>query len=157
MSDHQNQNDDAWLTDSRDIRYYIQCKRFVVYDDDKVDAENLNRLVGVTEVHIKRFVDEMTREMKGRSVVARPGHAPKIVMAPGTWASRILGAVLTKRAFRVHVLVALSEMREEYNEEYAKGRRGKAEWVRVRGHLLMVWAWVHALCPSFLKKFLPGG
>lgn len=83
------------------------------------------------------------------STAARP---PRIVRPPGTWAVRILGAVLTRRAFRRRVLVCVTEMRGEYYDALLAGHRWLARWVVVRGHFLMIWPWLCALCPRVVRK-----
>jgi hypothetical protein len=76
----------------------------------------------------------------------------RIVVPPGAFSGAFLRALMAPRAFRLHVLVVLAEMQAEWTEAMIAGHVWHARWISVRGHLLIVWPFVRALCPKAVHK-----
>jgi hypothetical protein len=100
----------------------------------------------------QHFIGQIMMVTRRYGMHSSPSAPLKIALPPGTTFSRVLRAVLTRGAYRQYVLVAVTEMQAEYIEEYAAGHKGKALWVVVRGHFLIIWPSLRALCPKAVRK-----
>jgi hypothetical protein len=76
----------------------------------------------------------------------------RIVFAPGTRISWILGVVMTRRAYRRYVYPAIAEMQAEYLEALAAGHRGHARWIAIRGHFLLIPGWLYGLVAQAVRR-----
>jgi hypothetical protein len=75
----------------------------------------------------------------------------RIVFAPGTRISSILGVVMTRRAYRRYVYPAIAEMQAEYFEALAAGHRAHARWIAIRGHFLLIPGWLYGLVAQAVR------
>jgi len=80
----------------------------------------------------------------------------RIALPPGVRLSAAARAVLTPRAYRRHVMVAVSEMQAEYIEEIRAGNDRTARLVSIRGHMLILWTLLRAALPARVRAFLSG-
>lgn len=81
-------------------------------------AENLTQQTGRTP-----------RDMKPAKVISN---------APGSWVLRMSEFLCTKNLYERVFLQSILNMREEYFDALAKGRKEKAQWVKVRGYIALI-------------------
>jgi hypothetical protein len=99
----------------------------------------------------------MSLQQPDRSPSSPQAAPARPVLAPGVRLARVLRVLLTRRAFRTRVQVAIAEMQAEYIEELAQGHIWQARWVAVRGHCLVVWPFFCALVPTFVRRMFSSG
>jgi ferric-dicitrate binding protein FerR (iron transport regulator) len=76
----------------------------------------------------------------------------EIQTIPGTRLTSIARFVLTKEGFQRYVAPAIADMQEEYVEAVAKGDERHAQWIAIRGHLLVIPGWLYGFLTRAIKR-----
>lgn len=162
--------DIVYLVDGQEIK--IECKNryYILRDVPYVTVAQITEMLVKEEqsggIRPDPRISTLGEPVNLRNLVAHHvgGGAPsystirkrQVTLPPGFRLSAAARAVLTPRAYRQHVLVAVSEMQAEYIEEIDSGNEWKARWVSLRGHMLILWALVRAALPTRVRAFLSG-
>jgi hypothetical protein len=153
--------------------YAVECKRVHCFDSkvpyvsvedvaNTLDGEHLRDMV-ITERHVGRSGIVAGKATLISSIIVAPHHGSaklararprRIALPPGARLSALARAVLTRGAYRKHVMVAVSEMQAEYIEEICANNFRKARWVSIRGHVLILLTLFRAALPARVRAFL---
>jgi hypothetical protein len=74
-----------------------------------------------------------------------------ISAAPGSLVLKIAEFLCTEKIYERVFLQSIVSMREEYFEALAEGRDEKAQWVKVRGYLWLIWTVTRQIAVSVLS------
>jgi len=147
------------MTGSADIVHVVDGGK-IVFDRKRLDvlAAEVKILDRIAQEHIEDAVRRalVIAEHSILEVRKLREVQPRVAIPPGIRLSAIARAVLTRRAYRKHVMVAVSEMQAEYIEEIRAGNYRKARWVSIRGHALILLTLLRALLPARVRAFLSG-
>jgi hypothetical protein len=89
--------------------------------------------------------------LQGRRAGRRSAAKP---VEPGTHFAEILGVFMTARAFRRYVYPAIREIQAEHYEALGAGDRRQARWIVIRGHILVLPAFLYGLIAQGIRKVL---
>jgi hypothetical protein len=87
-------------------------------------------------------------------VIREPGDPParrRIVLPPGAWLNRVTRFLLTREAHARFIEPIIRDMQVEYCDALAAGDIWHAQWIRVRGHLLVFPNWAYAWIARTVK------
>lgn len=151
----------VWLYE---IKTHADCDhgesyRELIHVTDPTQVHDVNRLV-------LRAKDRSERDFyvlyHGSWRVPHHGQRPKpanpvVALPPGHKLAAAAELLLTRGAFKRYVEPVIADMQQEYIEAIAAGRERRAQWIAIRGHLLVFPNWLYALIAGQLAALLRRG
>jgi hypothetical protein len=84
-----------------------------------------------------------------------PEAAPVVELPPGYRIATLASFILTKGAYQRYVAPQIADMQFEYIEAIKACNERLAQWVRIRGYGLIVWALFGSVLKSLITRLVP--
>lgn len=145
------------IADAVDPRVELERIRFDIERGDVYQAHVRERFE-----KIQHILNAVAIELHGREASKTHGpigveNSPTATPPPGYRLASIARLFLTRDAFDRYVAPVIADMQEEYTVAVTDGRTGRARWICIRGHMLVIPGWLYGFFSGKLAKLFRSG